>query len=156
MAFIKLTTFIYAPIETCFNLARSIDAHQLSASQTKEKAISGKTTGLINKGETVTWQAVHFGIKQKLSVRITELKFPYCFTDEMITGAFKKMHHTHRFTQQGKGTLMVDEFYYETPLGWIGKLFDKLILKNYMTTFLGKRNSYLKQMAESNDWEKVI
>jgi hypothetical protein len=58
---IELHTEIDAPIERVFDLARSIDLHMLSTSHTNEKAIAGKTSGLIGLGEWVTWRAKHLG-----------------------------------------------------------------------------------------------
>ena len=69
MSFIKLETYISAPIEKVFDLARSIDLHKVSTLGTNEEAIAGRTTGLIELGETVTWQAKHFGLYQKLTVK---------------------------------------------------------------------------------------
>lgn len=120
MATITLETRINAPIETCFNLARNIDVHLLSTVQTREKAVAGRTNGLIEFGETVTWEAVHFGIKQRLTVKITQLEFPNLFVDEMVSGAFKTMKHIHHFAPTEQGTLMTDEFSYTTPLGVLG------------------------------------
>ncbi len=54
MTRIKTSTTINAPIETVYNNCRNIDVHQYSASKTNEKAIAGRTSGIINKGETVT------------------------------------------------------------------------------------------------------
>jgi len=154
---IKIFTAINAPIGVCFNLARSIDAHQHSLEHTKEKAIAGRVTGLIEKGETVTWQAKHFGITQKLTVEVTEMEYPNFFKDVMLKGAFKSMQHTHEFEAQGeKITLMKDVFKYTPPFGIIGNYFDSLILKKYMTNFLNKRNAALKQLAEGDDWKKYL
>ena len=63
---INLTTTIDAPIERVFDLARSIDLHKLSTKKTNEEAVNGKTSGLIELGETVTWRAKHFNVYQKL------------------------------------------------------------------------------------------
>lgn len=157
MTTIRLETIINAPIEVSFNLARSIDAHQHSTNQTKEKAISGRTSGLIEKGETVTWQARHFGIKQYLTVQIEEMEFPLFFSDTMLKGAFKTMHHKHSFAQTGNSqTIMKDEFTYTVPLGILGKWVDVLILKRYMTQFLLQRNQILKQTAESGAWKRFF
>lgn len=49
-----LKTFIDAPVERCFDLARSIDLHKISLEHTNEKAVAGKTAGLIEPGESVT------------------------------------------------------------------------------------------------------
>ena len=65
MTKIKLQTKIKAPIETVFNLSRNIDIHLLSTSQTNEKAVAGKTSGLIELNETVTWKGKHFGFYLK-------------------------------------------------------------------------------------------
>ncbi len=55
MPIIKLETFINAPKDIVFDLARSIDLHLISTEQTSEKAIAGKTSGLIEIDESVTW-----------------------------------------------------------------------------------------------------
>jgi hypothetical protein len=75
MPIIKTELQINAPIEICFDLARSIDIHAQSTSQTKEKAVGGVTGGLIEYGQSVTWEATHFGIKQRLTAKITEMEY---------------------------------------------------------------------------------
>lgn len=148
MPIIKTDMFIYAPRHICFDVARDIDIHTQSTSQTNERAVAGVTSGLIGLNETVTWEAVHFGIKQNLTVRITELDFPNKFVDEMEKGAFKRFYHVHEFIEKENGTLMVDSFDYTSPFGFIGKIADRLFLEQYMKDFLVKRNRYIKLIAE--------
>jgi ligand-binding SRPBCC domain-containing protein len=156
MALIELETRIDAPIERVFDLARSIDAHMASTEGSNERAVAGRTTGLIEDGETVTWEAKHFGVKQRLSVRVTKFDRPHLFGDEMIRGAFSSMHHTHRFIQSGEGTLMKDEFHFTAPFGWIGRFSEGLFLAGYMRKFLTKRAAALKMMAESEEWRRYL
>src|SRR5215218_5778309 len=66
MPVINIEVEISAPIERAFDLARSINLHEATMLNTNEKAIGGVTKGLISLDETVTWQATHFGIRQKL------------------------------------------------------------------------------------------
>src|ERR1700749_3160201 len=94
---IELTTTIHAPVEKVFDLSRSIDLHMESTKQTGEKAIAGRTSGLIGLDETVTWRAKHFGIWQTLTAKITQFDYPNSFTDEMVAGAFKSLRHEHLF-----------------------------------------------------------
>lgn len=148
MPTIHLTSTIHARIQLVFDLARSIDLHQISAEQTQEKAIAGKTSGLIELHETVTWRAKHFGIYQTLTTKITAFDKPNYFVDEMVQGAFKNFVHTHKFEDVPEGTIMTDVFVYQSPLGILGKLADVLFLKNYMTRFLMKRNEVIKVYAE--------
>ena len=149
MATIYLTTLIEAPVQICFDLARSIDAHQQSTSKTKEKAIAGKLNGLCEEGDVITWQAVHFGIKQKLTVKITKMTPFVYFEDEMIKGAFSSMKHKHTFEAHERGTKMTDEFSFKAPFGIIGSFAEKVFLVKYMTKFLKQRNGILKSIAEA-------
>jgi len=55
---ITLQTHIAVPIQKLFNLYHDIDFHQQSASNTQEKAIAGRTSGLIEFGESVTWEGL--------------------------------------------------------------------------------------------------
>ncbi|MEM9479861.1 MAG: SRPBCC family protein [Verrucomicrobiota bacterium] len=156
MSVITLETEIHAPAERVFDLARSIDAHTASTSKTGERAVAGRTSGLIELGETVTWEATHFGVKQRLSVEITELDRPKRFRDRMINGAFAHMDHVHLFEPTSSGTRMKDEFQFSAPLGIFGRIAEKLFLTGYMRNFLCERNAILKRMAESDEWREFL
>ncbi len=97
MPVIEIETRIDASIETVFDLARSIDLHVQSTAQTNEKAVAGCTTGLISLRESVTWEAVHFGVKQRLATKIVQFDRPRHFRDSMVSGAFKRFDHDHYF-----------------------------------------------------------
>jgi ligand-binding SRPBCC domain-containing protein len=156
MPVIQLSTTIVAPPERVFDLARSFDAHQQSAEGTQERAVAGVTRGLIGMGDEVTWEARHFGVKQRLTVRITGFERPLWFQDVMVSGAFKSMRHDHEFVAQSPGTLMVDRFEFESPFGILGRMADRVFLFGYMRRFLVKRNQVLKNLAESEDWRKYL
>ncbi len=156
MTLIKLNTIIEAPVERCFDLSTSIDLHKISASKTKEKAIEGITEGLIKLNETVTWKAKHFGIWHRMKVKITEFDKPYYFVDEMINGSFKYMRHKHEFEQKGDQTIMIDQFDFGSPLGILGKIVDKVIMRKYMANFLSERNNIIKEFAETDKWKQIL
>jgi ligand-binding SRPBCC domain-containing protein len=150
MPLIRLETSIHAPVELCFDISRSVDLHRDSVAHTHERAVAGITTGLMELGDTVTWEAVHFGIKQRLTVKITEFEKPARFIDEMTQGAFHEMKHIHEFLAQPDGTLMVDCFLFRSPLVPLGWFADTLVLTRYLRRFLLVRNSYIKRLAETN------
>jgi len=156
MPVITIDTEIYNDIEICFDLSRSIDLHQISTSKTNEIAIDGRTSGLISLGETVTWQATHFGIRQKLKSIISAYDRPYHFRDEQVKGAFKNFTHDHYFEFRDNKTFVKDIFEFESPFGLIGKAFNSLILTKYMTDFLTKRNLVIKGFAESDRWKEIL
>ena len=142
---------IDAPIEVCFDFARNVNVHQQSLAHTGERVVAGPTTGLLGLGDTVMWEATHFGIKQRLTARITEFESPHRFVDEMVRGAFKGFIHVHEFVPDSGGTLMIDTIQYSSPLGLLGKLADVLFLYRYMRRLLYRRSLHLKQIAESRD-----
>lgn len=129
--------------------AISVDLHRHSVVHTHERPVAGVTSGMMKLGDTVTWEAVHFGIKQHLTSKITAYERPYRFTDEMIRGAFQEMTHIHEFIPQPPGTLMIDVFTFRAPLSILGRLAETLVLTRYMKGLLLTRNKYLKQVAEA-------
>ena len=156
MPVITIITSIHAPQERCYDLSRSIDLHKASMDHTGERAIAGRTSGLICQGETVTWSAVHFGIRQELEVRITEMRRPDYFRDEMLRGAFRSFRHEHIFTHTDGVTEMKDVFDFESPMGPLGWLANVLFLSTYMKRLLTQRNGVIKQYAESDSWRQII
>jgi ligand-binding SRPBCC domain-containing protein len=156
MPLIELFTKIHAPIERCFDLSRSIDLHKLSTTGTQEEAIDGVTSGLIGLGQHVTWRARHFGVTQTLTSEITRYEYPYHFRDEMVRGVFKKICHDHIFVREGDYTVMTDRFEFESPMGVLGGIADRLVLEKYMRGFLVRRNLVIKEAAEGELWKLII
>ncbi|MEZ7514374.1 SRPBCC family protein [Flavobacterium frigidarium] len=150
MTTITLITVIKAPIQLVFDHARNIDTHQDSAAKSNEIAIAGTTSGLINKGETVTWRGKHFGIFLQHQSVISQMKQPTYFIDEQLKGHFKNFKHQHFFEEKDSQTIMKDLMQYETPYGIFGQIFDKLALKKHLTQFLIERNSHLKLVSEKS------
>lgn len=148
MPIINHEVYIHAPISKCFDLARDVSVHTETTAKTRERAIAGVTEGLMEKDDYVTWEATHFGVKQKLTARIIEMDKPYRFTDRMVKGAFHSFTHIHEFIESGNGTIMRDKFVYRAPLGLLGKTADKLFLEKYMRLFIVNRALELKRIAE--------
>lgn len=156
MSSIHLTTFITAPVERVFDLCRSINLHKISTADTHEKVIGGKMNGLINEGETVTWQAKHLYRERRFTSKVTAMERPASFTDEMIKGDLKSFLHEHHFKAVDNGTIMIDLIEFESPYGIIGKLFNKFYLKDYLEKLLLKRNEVIKEYAEGMKWKAIL
>jgi ligand-binding SRPBCC domain-containing protein len=149
MGRIRLETFVHAPIERVFDLARDLDFHQASLAHTRERAVGGRTAGLIGLGESVTWKARHLGFSWTLTSRITEMARPERFADAQELGPFRWFTHTHWFEPMDGGTRMIDEWEHESPFGPLGRLVDRLFLDGYMRRLLSTRNRALKDRAEA-------
>ena len=148
MPTITIHTYIKAQPNIVFDLARSIELHIASAASTKEKAVGGTTSGLMGLNDQVTWNALHLGVFQNFTSRITAMNSPHSFTDTMIKGTFASFQHDHFFEPKENGTLMTDKINFSSPLGILGKWFDKAYLTDYLIRFINQRNQIIKKVAE--------
>jgi ligand-binding SRPBCC domain-containing protein len=145
---IRIETVIRAPSERCFDLARDPDLHARSVAQTGERVVSRTGSGLLGLGDQITFEARHFGLRQRLTARITRFEPPYLFEDRMVRGAFHSFRHVHAFRETESGTIMTDTFEFRSQLGLMGLLADRLFLTRYLRRFLIARASFLKQHSE--------
>ena len=129
---------ISAPRQRVFDLSRSIEVHLLGNAHFGEQAKAGTRTGLIGPGEQVIWQARHFFVRQRLTSAITAFDRPFYFQDTMQRGAFKSMQHDHHFRELPPApdgtprTEMRDDFRFSAPLGPLGWIAERLVLRRYM------------------------
>jgi len=155
MPFIHLTTFIAAPQERVFDLSRSVALHKASMKDHDERIVDGTMSGLMNLNDTVTWTAKHLFKQRRLKIRISKIQRPEYFTDEQEAGDFKLMKHEHYFKPIENGTIMIDQFHFETA-GLMGKLVTKFYLEKYLTQLLKQRNKMIKEVAEGNMWKQYL
>jgi len=152
-------TVIRAPIERCFDLARSVEVHLAGNVHWGEAAMAmgGVTSGLVGMGQRVTWRARHFGVRQSLTSEITALDRPAFFQDTMIHGVFRSMKHDHLFRRLSREeTEMKDAFCFSAPLPVLGRLAEIAFLRRYMQALLQERNRVLKEVAESSEWQRYL
>ncbi|HZW11263.1 MAG TPA: SRPBCC family protein [Phycisphaerales bacterium] len=157
MPTITLSATIHAPISRCFDLARSIDFHTHSMRGTGERAIAGRTSGLIAEGEEVTWQARHFGLVQRLTSRVSVCRPPQVFIDEQVRGPFRSFRHEHRFEPlDERATRLTDIFTYRAPLGPLGRIAEAAFVTGTMRRLLQRHQEHLKAALESEEWRRFL
>lgn len=156
MQTIRVETRIAAPAMRCFLLSLNIDLHMDTTAQTRERAIAGVTHGLIGLGETVTWEGRHFGLRLRHTSKIVIYEPPRFFCDEMIDGVFRSFRHEHHFSESAGETVMRDVLEFSAPMGWLGGLAERLVLRSYLYGFLGERNAMIRQVAESDRWRLYL
>lgn len=149
MTDIVIHTWIDAPREICFDLARDVAVHAESAAFSNERLVApGKLEGRLEAGDLICFEGKHFGIGQRFCARITSVERPAVFVDEMVEGIFTSLRHIHEFEPSGSGTLMIDRLTWKTPLGFIGRIADAVFLKRHMTWFVTTKQAHLKRIAE--------
>jgi ligand-binding SRPBCC domain-containing protein len=74
----------------------------------------------------------------------------------MIKGDFKSFKHEHHFKAIDNGTIMIDIVLFESPFALVGKFFNRIYLKRYLSILLIKRNNTIKDFAETEKWKTVL
>lgn len=149
MATVRIETEIAAPAERCFDAARDIDLHVRSVGHTGERAVGGRTFGLIELGESVTFRGRHFGFVQHHTSRITAFDRPRHFQDRMTKGAFRSFVHDHHFVEAEGRTTMIDVVEFQSPLGVLGRIVDRLFLTSYLSRLLRGRARAIQRAVET-------
>jgi ligand-binding SRPBCC domain-containing protein len=159
MVTLREVIVIDAPIERCFDLARSVEVHLAGNVHYGEAAVAaaGVTSGLVELGQCVTWRAKHFALWHELTSKITAMDRPAYFQDVMVQGIFRSMRHDHNFRAlSGDATEMVDVLDFAAPAPILGRLIEIAVLRRYMQTLLRERNSVIKEIAESSAWRMYV
>ena len=141
-------TAIAAPPQRVFDVSLEIETHMASMAGSGERVIGGVSSGRMKLGETVTWQARHFGLRWRMTSLISAYDAPGYFVDEQVTGPFKRWYHAHHFEPDGNGgTVMRDIVDFAAPLGPLGTIAEFMVLDRYMPRLIRIRNVHLKDAA---------
>ncbi len=149
MIVIERSTLVHAPAQVCFDLARDVDDHVECMKGTGERVVGGRMSGLLELGDTMTLEARHFGIRFRMTAKITEMDEPCRFVDEMESGPFKSIWHVHLFAEKDGSTRMSDRMKVEAPFGPLGLLAERLIIKRKLASLIKTRHTHIKKRAES-------
>jgi ligand-binding SRPBCC domain-containing protein len=158
-------TLIRAPIERCFDLARSVEVHLAGNIHSGEAAVAagGVTTGLLDLGQRVTWRAKHFGVWHALTSQVAAMDRPLHFRDVMVRGIFRFMTHDHFFRsvssdeiEMCEQTEMRDVLSFAAPLPVLGRVAEIAFLGRYMQSLLRERNAVIEEIAESQEWRRYL
>ncbi len=63
MTNLDLTTIVYAPIQSCFDLSLDVDIEVIAGSDHAIRATGGIKSGIMRGGDIVTWEASRFGLR---------------------------------------------------------------------------------------------
>jgi len=150
MVGIDLTRLVRARVEYVFDACRSIDLHTRSMASRSERVVGGKTTGHLDLGESVTWQARHFGLTWRMTAQVTHYARPHMFVDEQTAGPFRTWRHAHFFHPgpDAAQTVMRDVIDFSSPAGFLGKAVAVLLLRPYLRRLIPRRNDVIVRAVE--------
>ena len=150
MVTIRLTTWVNAPIERCFQLATNVEFNSASASA---KAASGDTFQV---GDVFNRSGWWRGLRMAYTSRIEEIRpFTY-FKEVMADGSFRQFEHEHHFTPMDDGTRVRSEVRFAAGGGPVGLMLERLLLRKHVLKLLTQRHMRLKDAVESNEWREYL
>jgi len=77
---------------------------------------------------------------------ISQVREPWYFVDEQISGPFKVWHHQHIFREMGDKTEMEDIVNYQAPLGPLGQLAEWLTIDKRVAKIFEHREAVLRKL----------
>lgn len=140
MATFALERIVPAPPEAVFDLSLDVGLHLESQSSRGERAVGGRTSGMLGEGDQITWSARHFGVRFRMSSVVFDVDRPRRFRDRQTQGPFGAFFHTHEFLPASDGTLMRDTIEFRSPFGPLGRLVDALIMRRHLIAVITERN----------------
>lgn len=150
MTLFEVSTAIAAAPRRVFDVSLEVETHTASMAGSGERAIAGVTSGRLRLGDTVTWEARHFGLRWRLTSLISACDPPGYFVDEQVKGPFKRWRHAHHFEPDGHGgTVMRDIVEFAAPLGPLGAVAEVVALNRYLPALIRLRNEHVRAVAEA-------
>jgi hypothetical protein len=90
-------------------------------------------------GAEITYTIRWLGIPMRWRTLISAYDPPHSFVDEQLRGPYRKWHHTHTFHAQGDSTRIVDHVDYELPLGPLGALAHRILVRRQLEGIFAHR-----------------
>lgn len=98
-------------------------------------------------GQIITYKVYPFkGIATNWVTEITHVMDYKFFVDEQRFGPYSMWHHEHWFRAIKGGIEMTDRISYKVPLGMLGRILEKLLIRKQLKTIFEYRHRKLIQL----------
>jgi len=81
----------------------------------------------MREGAIIDYKLRLFGVPLRWRARISSWEPPTGFVDEQVHAPYRLWEHTHRFREDGDGTVVEDEVRYGLPFSPFGEIFHPLV-----------------------------
>jgi hypothetical protein len=97
----------------------------------------------MRKGAEIAYQIRWLGMPMNWKTVITEYEPPFFFVDEQASGPYAYWHHRHDFKPSEYGALVFDCVDYALPLGFVGRLAHRLLVRRQLQEIFDYRQKTL-------------
>ncbi len=94
------------------------------------------------------------GIPIRWTTEINHVDDKKYFVDTQIFGPYTLWHHKHFFEEHNDGVLMTDIVHYAMPLGFLGRIAQRLFVKNQLEAIFAYREQITEKLF-NNDQNNV-
>ncbi len=107
--------------------------------------ITSKVPADIYAGLMISYQMkAVFGLPMAWLSEISHCQMPKRFVYEQRIGPFKFWSHEVCLTETATGIILEDIVFYAMPFGWLGELFNSLLINNKLKQIFDTRHHYLQ------------
>ncbi|MEG9431021.1 SRPBCC family protein [Terriglobus sp. ADX1] len=151
---LRMTETIPAPIDRCFRLTCSI---ALVQEELGMKPVHGRTSGLVQPGDTVRWEGWQLGMRHFHVSRISGYVHPTFLQDSMLGGRFRTFQHDHHLKELPNGvTELHDELHFSLPYGQAGRLVARYIMVPHILRLMRSRFHRIRRIATTEAWKNYL
>lgn len=138
---------VEAPLERVWTFHNEASSLLLLTSPAKQAHFVGECPPM-GLGALYRLRVVQFGfLPLQMSTRIVEYTPPWGFVDQQEKGPFGYWRHAHRFERMGSGrTRLYDRVEYEMPLGALGSLVDRLLVRRDIEQLFAYRHRRTREL----------
>jgi ligand-binding SRPBCC domain-containing protein len=147
----KRTQTINRPIEEIWDFISNPDnLKKITPDEMGFQITSENIPAKMHEGMIISYQVTPlFGIKTTWVTEITHLKEHSYFVDEQRVGPYKMWHHQHWVEATPNGTLMTDIVSYQPPLGFLGSIANKFLIKRKLNEIFEYRTNVMEDLFEN-------
>lgn len=147
-ALVEVVSVVDAEPARVFDLKLDVGVHTDAMRDSGETATTSSGRDRLTLGDEVTFHGRHFGVRWRMTSRISACQRPRHFVDEQTRGPFRAMRHEHYFEDLGGGrTRMIDRMTVSAPFGPVGAVVTRVVLVPYLRRLLTRRAAHIRQVA---------
>ncbi|RIJ46902.1 hypothetical protein D1614_17250 [Maribellus luteus] len=114
--------------------------------------ITSESEGEMYPGQIISYKVKPlFNIPTTWVTEITHVKEKHYFVDEQRIGPYQMWHHEHFLKEVPGGVEMMDIISYQPPLGFLGAIANRLIIKKKLAQIFAYRKAALETMFGKQD-----
>jgi ligand-binding SRPBCC domain-containing protein len=103
----------------------------------------------MRQGAEIAYRIRWAGIPLAWKTRISEYEPPFFFVDVQQSGPYRHWVHRHTFRPTEGGTLVKDRVEYALPLGWLGRLAHRMVVRRQLNGIFAYRQRALMELMLS-------